>query len=80
MGFSHAVNCILLAGGLTACGPAYPEPCSLDKLRAIELRYQAELVAACGGSSKCPEREAIDERFRAEREAWVRCDPPKGER
>jgi hypothetical protein len=77
MMFSRTIHCVLVSGAtwLSSCAPTPPNACTPEALRDIELRYQASLVAACGGQSTCEQREAIDQKFRAEREAWVRCEP-----
>ena len=50
--------------------------CAHTALAQIEAEYIAEISEACAGYTfeACPARPAIDARFDARRERWVRCD------
>lgn len=76
----NSLQALLLAAAiLTGCS-ATAGPCApASDLPAIEARYQAELVAACGHfmpadpPTECPEYQAITDRARTARERWAAC-------
>jgi hypothetical protein len=67
---------LTLAPLVPACRPDRPA-CGPEALAAIEARYVADALAARPGETfdTCPELPGIREGFRAERQAWVRCEP-----
>jgi hypothetical protein len=65
----------LFALVVSGCPGPYEEACSAADLAKIERSYQAELALHCAAQgTNCTNKPAIDAKYRAKREAWVRCD------
>jgi len=73
-----AIGMALLVAVLVGCPGPYEKACSAADLEKLEANYQAELVRYCAAETtignKCSQRPRIDAKYRAKREAWVRCD------
>lgn len=70
---------LFVALSTTACSAPNPA-CSPQSLAAIEEGYISEVYFACRGyqgdpewRTKCTEYPAIAEKYRQQRDAWVRC-------
>lgn len=61
---------------LTSCSSLQlPPQCSDVALMNLEATYASEVLAACQGKTfdSCPERAAIEDRYRNLREEWAKC-------
>lgn len=67
-------TCAISCAGIVGTHAERPE-CSEASLGAIEASYVEDLMHACEGQtfSACEARPAIEERYRARREDWIRC-------
>lgn len=59
-----------------ACATAPPNPaCAPSKLAEIEAAYTAEMITRCKGFGfeACPDRAAVEAKYKEKRDAWSSC-------